>query len=89
MRLIKGVGDFNVGLLLAPLAHAGGKPRPGFYSYSVHHALFGEIGSQTIGLARAGRNVTVTMEARVKIRILFVTLLYQSVTNPAVPSVLA
>jgi hypothetical protein len=62
-------------LLLAPLAHAGGEPRPGFYQYSIHHTLFGEIGRQTIQLSRQGRDVIVTMEARVKIRILFVTLL--------------
>jgi hypothetical protein len=63
-------------LYLALPAHAGGEPRPGSYHYSVRHTLFGEIGRQNINLARVGRDVIVTMEARVKIRLLYITLLH-------------
>ena len=59
--------------LLTPFAHAG-EPRPGHYQYSIRHALFGKIGSQSIELARKGHEIIVTMEARVKIELLFVTL---------------
>ena len=60
--------------LFTPLAH-GGEPLPGHYQYSIRHALFGKIGSQSIELARVGEDTIVTMEARVKIELLFITLL--------------
>ena len=60
--------------LLTPLAH-GGEPRPGHYQYSIRHALFGNICSQSIVLARVGEDTVVSMEARVKIELLFITLL--------------
>lgn len=66
---------FAAAVLVAPIAHAGGEPRAGSYTYSIRHGLFGKIGRQTIGLARDGRDVIVTMEAWVKIRFLYMTLL--------------
>lgn len=62
-------------LILAPPAHGGENPHPGSYHYSVSHSLFGDIGQQTIRLSRRGPDVIVTMEARVKIRFLYMTVL--------------
>lgn len=60
--------------LLVPTARAG-EPLAGHYRYSIRHTLFGEIGTQTLHLERKGHQAVVTLQARVKIRFLSMTLL--------------
>ncbi len=59
---------------LVPLARAA-EPTPGVYRYDVRHTLFGEIGTHTIRVARKGRDFVVTTDARIKIKLMFITLL--------------
>ena len=66
---------FTAAAALSIASAQAAEPRPGHYRYSIRHTLFGEIGSQSIHLARVGQDTVVTMEARVKIELLFITLL--------------
>ena len=63
-----------LGLVLAGTAQADG-PKTGTYLYTVRHSLFGTIGTQSIQLSRRGHDTVVTLDARVEIRFLFMTVL--------------
>lgn len=58
----------------APIARAA-EPAFGVFHYTIQHSLFGRIGTQTVRLARNGGDVVVTVNARAKVELLFITLL--------------
>ncbi len=63
------------GMAGTPSLAQAAEPTPGVYRYNVRHTIFGGIGTHTIQVARKGRNFVVTMDARIEVKLMFMTVL--------------
>lgn len=66
---------FVVGMAGTPSQAPAAEPSPGIYRYNVRHTIFGPIGTHTIQVEHNGRNLVVTMDTRIKVELMFVTVL--------------